>query len=302
MAYAPFRDLSLKVLAVGIAVLLWLTIAGERIIERGLEVPLQFENIPGTLEISGDAPDTVRVRVRGSAGVVGSLQLADVVAMLDLSDELPGQHLFDLFNGYVRTPSGVEVTRVIPATVTLTLERAGVPRTIPIVPDIVGEPADGFVIGRIETDPATVEVVGPETTLQQLREALTEPVSVADATGRIESEVTVGVADPTLRLANPLSARVRVEIVQAPVERTVHDVPVHVRPDTSTATVEPDHIAVGVRGPRDVVHALDDQALHGYVDLAGLKPGRYNLPVTIESADEIRVMHIDPPAVRITLR
>ena len=33
MAYSPFRDFSLKVLAVGIAVLLWLSVAGERVIE-----------------------------------------------------------------------------------------------------------------------------------------------------------------------------------------------------------------------------------------------------------------------------
>ena len=302
MAYSPFRDFSLKVLAVGIAVLLWLSVAGERVIERGLEVPVEFENVPSELEIAGQPPDTVRVRIRGSAGIVGNVEPGDVVAVLDLSDERPGQRLFDLFSGQILTPSGVDVTSVVPASIALTLERAGVARTVPIVPDIVGQPAEGFVVGRIATEPPTVEIVGPETMLQQLSEALTEPVSVTDATQAVEAVVTVGVGAPTLRLATPVAARVTVEIIAAPLERTVHDVPVRVRPSERSATIEPDRITVSVRGPRDVVQTLDGEALQGYVDLAGLRPGRYNFPVTIESTGEIRVMHIDPPSVRITLR
>lgn len=302
IVYAPFRDLSLKLLALGIAVLLWVTVAGDRVIERGLVVPLELENIPGDLEVGGDLPDTVRVRVRGPAGVVGGLQPSDVVALLDLGEEEPGQHLFDLFDGRVRAPAGVELTRVAPATLTVTLERAGFRRSIGVVPDIVGAPADGFVVGRIQVDPATVEVVGPETTLQKLDQAFTEPVSVAGARGPVEATVTVGVADPALRLATPVAARVTVDIIPAPLEQTVHDVPVTAREAGRRATIAPDRVTVGVRGPRAAVQALDEHALHGYVDLAGLQPGRYNLPVTIESPDEIRVMHIDPPSVRVTLR
>jgi YbbR domain-containing protein len=242
------------------------------------------------------------VRVRGTAGIVGSLEPGDVAAVLDLSDERPGQRLFDLFSGRILTPSRVEVTSVVPASVTLTLERIGLARTVPVVPDIVGQPAEGFVVGRITTEPRTVEIVGPETTLQQLGEALTEPVSVADARQAVEEVVTVGVADPTLRLAESVSARVMVEIVAAPLERTVHDVPVRLRLESASALIEPDRITVGIRGSREAVHGFEIEELECYVDLAGLRPGRYNLPVTIESTGEIQVMHIDPPFVRITLR
>ena len=304
MAYHPFRDLSLKMLAVGIAVLLWASVTGEPIIERGVEVPLEFENVPSALEIAGQPPDTVRVRLRGSAGIVGNLKPGDVAAVLNLSDERPGRRLFDLFAGRIQAPSGVEVTSVVPATLTLTLEPAGLARTVPVVPDITGVPAEGFAVGRISAQPPTVEIVGPETTLLELDEALTEPVSVADATSRVESVVTVGVADPTLRLETPLSARVTVEIVPAPVERTLHDVPV-LTPEgerVSTLTIEPEHITVGVRGPRTTVRTLDRAAVKAHVNLAGLGPGQYNLPVTVELSGELRVTHIDPPFVHVTLR
>ena len=44
MAYHPFSHLGLKFLAVALATLLWLTVAGEHLVERGMRVPLEFRN------------------------------------------------------------------------------------------------------------------------------------------------------------------------------------------------------------------------------------------------------------------
>lgn len=304
MAFHPFRDMGFKSLAVSVAALMWLSVAEESAIERGLEVPLAFENIPVGLEIASDTPDTVRVRLRGSSGVVSGLQPGQVVALLDLDGERPGQRLFDLSGGRVQTPHGVEVVQVVPTTITLRLEPVGLPRTVPIVPDIEGQPVAGFIVGRITTEPPTVDVVGPEGRVRQLREALTEPVSVDEATGRIEARVTVGVADPMVRLVAPLAARITVEIVPAPLERTLHEVPVMARNIDSgvRSLIEPAEVTVSIEGSRDLVRELDGSAVKAYVDLVGVRPGNYNLPVAIESAGDLGVTHIDPPSVRVTLR
>lgn len=124
MAIAPFRDFSLKLLAVVIAVLLWLSVTDERIIERGFQVPLEFENVPRALRIAGDSPDALRVRLRGPADAVGGVEPDDLAAVLDLSGRQPGRHAFDMLAGRVRTPPGVEVTSVVPETVELLLEQA----------------------------------------------------------------------------------------------------------------------------------------------------------------------------------
>ena len=300
-----FSDVGLKLLALGLAVGLWLSVAGESVVERGLEVPLGFVNVPDALQVTGDPPDAVRVRVRGASSIVNRLDPGDVVAVLDLADERPGhRRLFDMFAGRVRVPSGVDVTQVVPATVTVTLERAGSPRTVPIVPDIDGQPADGFVVGRISTLPATVDVVGSESRLADLSEALTEPVSVDGVSQRVQAIVTVGVADPMLRLASPSSAEVTVEVVPAPIERTYHEVPVGTRNVDAAVggRAEPGTITVSVRGPREMMRLTAGGAVEAFVDLAGLEPGRYNLPVLVESSPEIGVTQIDPPFVVITLR
>ena len=45
-------DLGLKLLALALAIGLWITVAGEPVVERGLEVPLGFENIPDALQVA----------------------------------------------------------------------------------------------------------------------------------------------------------------------------------------------------------------------------------------------------------
>ncbi len=123
MAMVPFRDFSLKLLALVIAVFLWLSVTDERIIERGYQVPLEFENVPATLRIAGDPTDTLRIRLRGPADAFGGVEPGDLAAVLDLSDAQPGRETFDMLAGSVRTPPGVEVTSVVPETVDLILEQ-----------------------------------------------------------------------------------------------------------------------------------------------------------------------------------
>jgi YbbR domain-containing protein len=303
MAYHPFRDLPLKLVAVGLAALLWLTVARDPVVERGLQVPLQFENVPDDIVIVGEPPESVHVRARGTSSVLSGLAPGEVVAVLDLSSERPGERLFDIRPETIRAPFGVEVAQIVPGSISLTLERAAEARSVPVVPRLEGEPAAGYVVGNLTVDPPSVEVVGPESRLARLNEALTEPIPIDRATGTIEDRVTVGVADPLLRLRRPQDVRVVIDIVRAPVERKLYGIPVGVRgvEPSLNATIEPERIAVNVRGSPAAMRGLRTSAIEAYVDLAGLGSGSYNLPVTVKSGPELGVTEIEPPILRITL-
>src|SRR6188474_1461597 len=113
MRYHPFGQLRLKALALVLAAVLWLTVAGEHVVERSLRVPLEFRNIPEQLEIVGNTPDTVDVRLRGSSAVLSRLQSGEIVAVLDLSSARSGSRLFHIRSDEVRAPFGVEVSQVV---------------------------------------------------------------------------------------------------------------------------------------------------------------------------------------------
>jgi len=302
MRYHPFHHLGLKILALLLAALLWLTVAGEHVVERSLRVPLEFRNIPEVLEIVGNAPDTVDVRLRGSSMVLSRLQPGEIVALIDLSGARAGQRLFHIRNDEVRAPFGIEVAQVLPATVPLELEKSA-RRWVPVVPAVDGEPAAGYVIGHFTAEPATVEIVGPDSRVRQISEATTETVSVKDARTRVQDVVTIGVVDSSVRLAQPQTANVTVEIRPAPYTHAMPDVPVRWRNLGAglLAQLSPPLVHVTVRGSK-AVEDLRGDGIQAFVDLAGLGSGRYNLRVQVDPSDIFGVVAIDPAVVTVTIK
>ena len=295
-----FRNLGLKVLSIAIAGLLWLVIAGERVVERALRIPIEFQNIPSGVEIVGDAPEAVTVRVRGSSGALGRLASGDVSTVLDLRSARPGLRMFPLSAAQVATPYGVDVLQVSPSTITLTFETSGI-RVLPVRAEVDGTPARGYRLGEISVEPATVEVIGPESALRRLRQAVTEPVDVTGAMGSRREAVTVGLADPAVRLRVPLVAQVDVRITPEPVERRLQRVPVTVRraPGGLAVEVDPDTITVVVRGLPSAIDALKPAGVRGWVDGQELRPGRTPLDVRVDLPEGIELVRLEPGQVRV---
>lgn len=212
MAISLFRNLALKIVSVVLAALLWLIVSGERTVERALRIPLEFTNIPAQLELVGEPPTVVDVRVRGASGTLGRLSAGDMAAVLDVRTPRPGQRLYHLTGSEVRAPFGVDVVQVAPATIALFFERSSA-KTVTVSPVLEGQPADGYMVDRVTADPAKVEVVGPASALKELTSAVTEAVSVEGATATVTESVTVGPADPNVRLRGPQTARVTVTII-----------------------------------------------------------------------------------------
>jgi len=301
--YSPFRHLGLKVVAVALAALLWLIVAGDHLVERSMRVPLEFRNIPNELEIVGDPPTTVDVRLRGSSAQLARLEPTEVVAVLDLTGARPGSRMFHLRNDEVRAPYGVDVSQVVPGTLALDLEKSG-RRTVRVEPVLDGEPAPGFVVGKVTSDPPAVEVAGPESRLKQLTGATTEPVTVDGKREKFSDQVTVGVTDSAVRLVQAQNARVTVEILPAPVEHELAGVPVRMRNlgQGLSASVQPTLTRVTVRGRREAINDLRPGSIEAFVDLAGLAPGRYNLRVQVDPSQTFGVSSIDPAVVDVTIK
>ena len=300
MAIVGFRHIGLKILAIALAALLWLVVAGEQIVERALRIPLEFTNLPSQLEIVGEPPNVVDVRVRGSSGALSRMAAGELVAVLDLRGARPGPRIFHLGGSDVRAPFGVEVVQVAPSNLSIAFERSA-SKVLPIVPEVEGEPAPGFEIGTVTADPPTVEVVGPASVLDGLTSAMTEPVSAAGASGPVIESVGVGVTHPAARLRIPDPVRVTVTIVPAQHRWAVAGVPVTVVNGSGAVTVTPAAVTIHVFGPRDSM-AADAGAFDVSVDVGGLRPGEYEIPVRVALPPRVGVTRVDPADVRVRIR
>lgn len=302
MAYSPFRNIGLKFLSICIATLLWLVVAGDRVVERALRVPLEFQNLPAGLEIVGDPVETVDVRVRGSSGTLSRLTSADTSAVIDLRNARPGRRLYHLTGSQINVPYGVDVVQVAPATMLIRFENSAV-RVVQVRPSIEGMPAPGFEVVNVTADPATVEVIGPESALHGLTEAMTEPISVADARRPVTEVVTVGVADPTVRLREATVATVTIQIAPGSSSRTLTDVPVTVInvPGGMKARLLTPRVSIEVKGTRQAIQSITPEAVQALADAGGMKPGEQSVDVKAVARPGLTVTAVTPRTVRIRI-
>jgi YbbR domain-containing protein len=298
----PFRHFGLKLLSLGLAVLLWMTVAGEEKVERVMRVPLELQQFPSDLEITGDVPTTVDVRVRGGSGVLSRVGPGDVVAVLDLRNARRGQRLFPVTQEQVRVPFGVQVVQILPAAVAMAFEPSET-RQVKVVPAVEGHPAPGYVVGPLTVDPVSVEIVGPESAVSRATEAMTEPVSVSGARTQVSELVNIGMLDPALRLKTPRLATVIVGIVPAPLERTLHRRPVrlrHLGPQL-TAEASPSVVDVTLRGSGDALKRVLADDVAAYIDLSGLGAGEYTLTTHADGSQDAGVVRIEPASVKVRI-
>jgi YbbR domain-containing protein len=302
MAAPILRNVWLKFLSISIATLLWLVVAGDRVVERAVRVALEFENLPQGLEIVGEPPDTVDVRLRGPSGTIGALGSGDMAAVVDLRSVRPGRRLFHLTPSNVRVPYGVEVVQVVPSTLPVSFENSAV-RIVQIRPSVEGSPAPGYEVAAVTATPSTAEVIGPESSLRGLEEAMTEPISVVNATRPIREVVTVGVADPSVRVRTPQTAEVNVQVVTGTSTRGFGGVPIEIRNLNNglRARVLPLHVSVGVRGTGQSIEELTANAVDVSVDAAQLGVGEHRVAVRVRAPQGITVERVNPEAVRLRI-
>ena len=125
-----FANAGLKILALAISFLLWATYTAEPYAEVGFQVPLEFTTMPPQLEMSGDVPTSVHIRVRGRSALLRRMIPADLNLRLDMKSGKQGNMIINFTPEMVGAPYGATVVQVEPAEILVTL----VPRHGPAPP------------------------------------------------------------------------------------------------------------------------------------------------------------------------
>jgi len=125
-----FANAGLKILALAISFTLWATYTAEPYAEVGFQVPLEFTTMPPQLEMSGDVPTVMHVRVRGRSALLSRMVPSDLNLRLDMKDMKQGTITLQVTPQMVGAPYGATVVQVAPSEIHVTL----VPRHAPALP------------------------------------------------------------------------------------------------------------------------------------------------------------------------
>ena len=182
------RNLGYKIVSVLCAVLFWAWITNQ-ISSSSLfgqqthSVMLEISNQPSNLVVLSNIP-TVTVRLaQNNPGV----SINDLVAYVDLQEAVAGENTFEV---KVNAPVGVAVEEVSPRNVVLNLDVVK-DKTLSVVVQVTGTPAEGMVSGQPIVSPSVVNVRGA--------------ASILDKMNNVVVETSIEGARESLRMSRPVT-------------------------------------------------------------------------------------------------
>lgn len=212
-----FGNLGYKVLAIVIALFLWLVARGSSSVERGFDIPVVLQGVPDELVVVDQGADVVNVRLLGPRSALRNFNPERLEYPLEISEAKPGQADFEVDLSRFDLPRGARVVSRSPSRIALSLERR-IGKTVKVKPDLDGQPAEGFRVTKVSVEPPRVRITGARSEVLRLSEVATETIDVAGATGPVEREVRISAGPGHVWAESPRTVKVNVAVEAEPVE------------------------------------------------------------------------------------
>ncbi len=243
-----FDNLGLKLVALLLAVLVYLNVYTDRPATMTVTFPIQITDLPDSLSLSGPAPSAVTAELRGTAKQLIRLRVTEPPVKVSLAGVGTGHFERALGVEDLPLPEGVQlqVDRLVsPRTLELNVDRRAV-REIPVALAVEGMPSASWD-GTIEARPARVKVSGPAAALAAMDSVRLQPVSL---NGKHDT-LTVAVAPQSLPdwcSMDPDHVEVWIPLEPGVTRRV--SIALQAPPDRADLTFEPTRVNAIVTTPR----------------------------------------------------
>jgi YbbR domain-containing protein len=206
------RNAGWKILSLLVSVLLWFTYGHDPEVGAFVSAPVEYRGMPENLEIGSDLVESVSIDLRGPSEKVANFSAVKPPVTLDFSPvHSPGERTFQIDERNMDLPSGMRLMRVVPARIRLQFElRAR--RDVPVRPRFSGAAPRGYIMDRYEVEPKELTLVGPQSHVQTIEYAATDPIDLSSVVGESEFHVNAFVGDPHVRFEKPATISVKVSM------------------------------------------------------------------------------------------
>jgi YbbR domain-containing protein len=272
------------------------------------------ETVPVQLHIAAAPPYGVALATKGlvaypsTVTVTGAKdfvqQVTTAAVFVDLSSRrgtFSARYPVTLENGQ-GNPVKAPVTAT-PGTVKVrvVLQKLASFKLLPIVPTIAGEPAPGFGVISIQTNPPGLTAYGSPRALGSIQNLSTDPIRVNGyRAGKKTLWAHLRVPSGVYAGRNHVHVTVTVGPVVGAASTAIPVHHIHLAAGLS-ATITPATVLVTMVGPSPVL-GQEIGKVRALVDLGGLRPGAYHLRPRVLGTQHISVDSVTPPRVTVSIR
>jgi YbbR domain-containing protein len=266
-------------------------------------VPFSYESQEATASVNNRPITEVQIsgpqsRVERVAEVRATVNIDGRTATYNSSRPLQAYSADEqLLEGVLIDPNNVNVSVPI-------FSSAGIKR-VPVVPQVSGEPASGYIVTSLSVDPQFIRITGGASALESVSSVMVSPVDITGATGTFSRTVPLQTSiSAPLFSGEPISATVTVEI--APITRPFQvSLPVAVQlvdvPAGMIASVNPTFIQVSLSGTAAQLSAIQGSSLIANISLADYDLGTHTITPSFTAPTGL-TLEGNIPAVVVVLR
>jgi YbbR domain-containing protein len=304
---APFwgtmsRNWLLKLICVGLAFAVWQGIRQNNSHEMVVqEVPVRITVGKG-LAVLKQSTDVVKIYFRGSSEDLRYISRDQVSLTLNITDRSSLRQTLKFSGQDVNVPTRASAVQFEPATVTVTMDHS-TSRSLPVKAVLEGTFPDGIRKEQTVCDPAVVEVHGAESQLRDLELVLTDPINIDGRRQSFETQMNVASEGKSWTVF-PDRVAVKVILTEHVDERRLEGClvrPLMLANDSRTVSIQPDRVNVVLKGPPQLIEALEVRDICSYVDCADMpEPTPYKKAVRVDLLPDGVHVEIEPSEVTVT--
>ncbi|MBI4397878.1 MAG: hypothetical protein HY586_02000 [Candidatus Omnitrophica bacterium] len=299
------NNLGLKIVSLILAVIVWFYAAGEGQDQITVRVPLEVESVAPAMTVVHGARQTLRVVLQAPRNLIHILSSFDVTAHHKIAPSVKaGEYSFKIGEDDFHLPPGdIRIVEIYPPIVHVRLDEV-TQKKLKVNPMIQGEPAVGFSINQADVlvDPNAVVVEMPRVQSEKFETIDTEPIDVVGRLRSFRRKVKLEFG-PDIKPVNTDSVDVYVPLIEQFSSKTFENIPVKVIgiPDkTFSIFLNPAKVSLQLKGPLRLLETMKPEEILAYVEVTGLKNGRYDLPLTVNAPSNISLKG-DSPTVHVII-
>jgi YbbR domain-containing protein len=204
-----FENFGLKIIAVFLAIALWMFATSSGQSEISIDVPIEFKDIPAGLELVNFTTKYVTLHIRGQDRIIRNVKPSDIPISIDLGKAKKGESLYYINKDDIKLPPAVSISNISPSSIKILTEETRI-KTVRVKPVIIGTPENGYHIESIEVMPNTAVIEGISSELNKINILKTEPLDVTGLNNSVTQELKFDLAGRNIR---PRINTVKVQVV-----------------------------------------------------------------------------------------
>ncbi len=141
-----------------IAFVLWLSItfSMNQVKEMSFAVPIEYK-LPQQTVIMGDKPANTRIKIAGTVAKINLVNPESLIAIVDLTDNEPGQTEIVISRENLNLPSGITVVNASPSRYEVSLQ-SYIEHEVKVKPQMIGALPNGLEIKSVEITPSKIPI------------------------------------------------------------------------------------------------------------------------------------------------